>query len=83
MEEITEDKSGDNHDEDEGEIIIVSSAILSSSHSNIYLGIEEGYGDQRKNTNDHQAQPIVVVGDVEVICSKFRHINVKTSICIF
>ena len=83
MEEITEDKSGDNHDEDEGEIILVLSAILSSSHSNIYPGIEAGYGDHRKDTNDHQAQPVVVVGNVEVICSKFCHINVETSIRIF
>ena len=53
---ITDDEGGDDYDEDDGEMIIfVSSANPSPPNSNIYLGIEEGYGHKRKDANDHQA----------------------------
>ena len=75
LSEITEDKCGDNHDEDEGEMVFVSPPISSPSYRKVYLDIEEGDGCKREDTDDHQAKPVVIIGDVEMVPSKLCNIN--------
>ena len=78
--EVTEDECGHNHNEDERQVLLlISPSIPPPSNSKIYVDVEDGDGHKRKDAKNHQTQPIMIICDVEMICTKFCDINKNIS----
>ena len=52
LEKITDDKCSDNHEKDEGKMILVSSSVLSLFDCDVDLDIHDRDDDERYDTND-------------------------------
>ena len=82
LEEITDDKCSHNHDEYEGKMILVSSLILSLFDRHVDLDIHDRNDDERKDSNNYETKPAMIVCYIEMIGSQLCNIIENSSISI-